>query len=60
MFIHNFNFDEKTLIWFKKFTKKESNCINFSKNQDQIKTKRTDNQFDNFERIETKRVIPTF
>jgi len=28
--IYNFNSDEKTLIWFKKFNKKWQNCIIFS------------------------------
>jgi len=38
--IHNFNFDEKTLIQFKKVTIKITKLHHFLKNWDQIETKK--------------------
>jgi len=38
--IHNFNFDEKTLVRFKKFIEKITKLHHFFQNQNQIETKK--------------------
>jgi len=59
--IHNFNFDEKILVRFKKFIEKMTKLHHFFQNQDQIETKNIWGPTYYFwTKIGIKRVIPNF